>query len=481
MPEFVDLPMPYDQLQRYTVLQKFLATFYPGKRTRVLDVGGLSPDRDGQAFFLPLKLIHSGPGIVLDPLYSSLAEFVQGNGTQLPFPENSFEVVAALDVIEHIPAPEREAFLKELSRVSKGSVFVCAPYRDANIEGVEELLYCQIKKRYGIEHQQLMEHKKHGLPEVQHIASILSQHAGSGTSFAYGSLTNWMMAQSLKNAFMFKRTTASVHYFLDKWLSGGPQDREFTPPFCRNYWIYSSDIRPNKLKKGIKAMQAALKELVPAVLAPSEFPAFHQALVDYHCSDRLAALVVAEGHSRYIKECLNHLLTQKIQLDMDVSLWDLRSDTELKEYLETELPGVKYYAPAKDDPLPNALLKVINRLPGEYILLLSGDILLPANTVSLLHSELSNHPGIDVLSPRIDWNKEEAVLWGKEETEAVAEDFNSEKAAWLQSECLFFRKEAIFARKWKSPTPSKEHIFLWEKAKVSGRLHYFPQHTVYKK
>ncbi len=228
-------------------------------------------------------------------------------------------------------------------------------------------------------------------------------------------------------------------------------------------------------------MQESLKKPPLTGLASPEFPEFHQALLDYLCSDRLAALVVTEGLSRYLRECLNHLLTQKVQLDLDISIWDLSSDTNLKEYLKNELPGVKYYTPAKDDLLPNALCKVINQLPGEIILLLSGEILLPANTASLLHAELSNHPETDVIAPRIDWDTEEAVAWGNEETRSADEEFHSEKAVWLQSECIIFRKEALFARKWECPTITKDHIFRWERATVSGSIRYMPQHTVYKK
>ncbi len=481
MPEFLDFPMPYDQFQRYAVLQKFLETFYPAKQTRVLDVGGLAPDREGQDHILPLKLVYSGPGIVLDPQFSQQTDFVQGDGTRLPFRDNFFDIAAALDVIEHIPAPGREDFLKELCRVSKGSVLVSAPFQDKNIEKVEELLFCQIKKRYGAEHQQLLEHKKFGLPDIQDISTALAQHTHSGISFSYGSLTNWMMSQSLKNSFMFKKNAAKIHYFLDKWQSHRPQKQEFIPPFSRNYWIYSYDIRQKKLQKGIKAMQEALTNLPPVGLDPHEFPEFHQALLEYLCSDQVAALVVTEGFSRYLKECLNHLLTQKVHLDLDVSIWDLNGDEALKEYLKSQLPGVKYYTCHKDDQLPSALFKVLHRLSGEYILMLADNILLPANTVSQVFAELNNHPETDVLSPRIDWDEKEAISWGRADATPAEGDFDSDKATWLQSDCLFFRKESVYSRKWKSPSLTKDQIFLWERAKVSRPILYVPQHTVYKK
>ncbi|MCP2605208.1 class I SAM-dependent methyltransferase [Candidatus Aminicenantes bacterium AH-873-B07] len=114
MSNLKEFPWTYDQFQRYLVLREFIKVFYENKKIKVLDVGGLSPDKEGKEFWLPLKRIFSGLSVVLDLEYFKEKNYVQSNGKFLPFRENSFEVVSALDVIEHIPAKEREGFFKRI-------------------------------------------------------------------------------------------------------------------------------------------------------------------------------------------------------------------------------------------------------------------------------------------------------------------------------------------------------------------------------
>jgi ubiquinone/menaquinone biosynthesis C-methylase UbiE len=49
----------------------------------------------------------------------------QGDATQLPFADASIDLVVALEVLEHVPNPERA--LRELVRVSRGTVVVSVP------------------------------------------------------------------------------------------------------------------------------------------------------------------------------------------------------------------------------------------------------------------------------------------------------------------------------------------------------------------
>ena len=167
--EIQKFPWTYDQFQRYSVLREFLEAFYPGGKGKVLDVGGLSPDREGKSYWLPIKRVYPGDSSVLDLAFCKAESYIQGNGNCLPFKDDSFDIVSALDVIEHIPVRNRGKFIRELCRVSKGSIVISAPFQDDRIEKVEELLFKQIKLYYGIEHAQLKEHKEFGLPDKKII------------------------------------------------------------------------------------------------------------------------------------------------------------------------------------------------------------------------------------------------------------------------------------------------------------------------
>jgi 2-polyprenyl-3-methyl-5-hydroxy-6-metoxy-1,4-benzoquinol methylase len=52
-------------------------------------------------------------------------EFRAIAGEQLPFPDRSFDLVAAIEVLEHVPDPERT--LSEMARVAAGHMLVSVP------------------------------------------------------------------------------------------------------------------------------------------------------------------------------------------------------------------------------------------------------------------------------------------------------------------------------------------------------------------
>ena len=49
-----------------------------------------------------------------------------GDATTLPFPDDSFDLVLAIEVLEHVPGPERA--LAELARVCRGTLVASVPF-----------------------------------------------------------------------------------------------------------------------------------------------------------------------------------------------------------------------------------------------------------------------------------------------------------------------------------------------------------------
>lgn len=54
-----------------------------------------------------------------------------GSGDAIPFADGSFDVVTALEVLEHLPCGVFESCLRELSRVALMYILVTVPYRDS--------------------------------------------------------------------------------------------------------------------------------------------------------------------------------------------------------------------------------------------------------------------------------------------------------------------------------------------------------------
>jgi len=472
--------MTYDQFQRYSVLKAMLETFYSSGAITVLDVGGISPDREGRTLFLPIKQVFSGKSLVLDTVFYEGDDFIRGDGGHLPFRENSFDVVAALDVLEHIPNSKRDIFLKELCRVAGSAVFVSAPFSENKIENVEKLLFDQIKCRYGIEHQQLWEHRQHGLPNVAAISHQLAMSMPAGIGFPYGSLQNWLLLQSLKSCFMFRKSSETIHRFLDAWMTQCRLPCEFEAPFSRYFWFYSRDIPQKQLEKGIERIMEKLREQASFPVDFAEFEKFHKALVDFLCRDRVSVLVVAARNPKYLAECLNHVLIQKVDFDLEVAVWDIEGNKKVKRLIEADFPAVKYLRQENRDKTANALLKVFAELKGDFFLLVSEEIFLPSLSVSNFYFHLQNTPDAWILSPRIEGGRR-TFRWNDGQAMQSAEEFNSVKARWISSECIFFKKEALFERVLRNNVLTKRSIFKWEKSEAGHNLLYAPQFTVYKK
>ena len=90
---------------------------------------------------------------------------------RLLFKDNSFDVVTAIDVFEHVPKDERENFTKELLRVAKDKVVLSFPIGTKEHISYEKELDKWLKLK-GHEVIYLKEHIKYGLPTVGEINNI---------------------------------------------------------------------------------------------------------------------------------------------------------------------------------------------------------------------------------------------------------------------------------------------------------------------
>lgn len=491
MTDTQEFPWTYDQLQRYSVLREFIRVFYSNERIKVLDVGGGSPEREGQFYWLPLKHVFAGTSLVIDRIHIEKDDYLQADGLGLPVKNGSFDVVSALDVIEHVPEKNRSQLFLELCRVSKSSVVLSAPFRDEKIQRAEELLFEQIKRQYNISHQQLLEHKEYGLPEIESVHLALRKHMVSGAGFGYGSLKNWIFVQTIKNCFQFRKSSGGIQRVLDEWMTAYHRVSEFDPPYARYFWMYSKSIDQEKLENGVKIVKENLKKKAEPELWFEDLADFNKDVSDYFCREVVSAIVVASGKGKHLAECLNHVLTQKVDFDFEVAVWDITREGAFEEMMKNQYPGVKYLGWEKNERSINGLLRIADELIGDYLLLVSDDILLPLDSVSCFRERLQASPEAGLLGPRIVWKRYFSPVYagrtgspGRVLAGRIINPFKrhqEKRARWLYSECLFFRKDLLYQRKAKSNTLKKRNIFLWERTGSGRDLLYAPDLVVHKK
>lgn len=157
---------------------------------RYAPVARLVLDEDGR---LPVSLLDVGSGSVgfacvgadepfvgLDvdfrgPLAAAMIP-VRSRPGPLPFADAAFDTVISLDVLEHVPPPERRGFVAEIARVAARRAVVVCPCDEA--APLDEMLRRMYARRGEASPEWLWEHAEHGLPTRAAVADACAGVAG---------------------------------------------------------------------------------------------------------------------------------------------------------------------------------------------------------------------------------------------------------------------------------------------------------------
>jgi len=154
---------------------------------------------------------------------------VLADGRNLPFKNNSFEVVTSVDVLEHVPQKDRKRFVEELLRVSKKKVILSVPLGTKQHLEAEKKILSFLEKR-GIESEYLKEHVQRGLPKEEELKKYVDKYAVKTVysgDFRLNNFLTRMDVTSFKNPYFDK-----LFYFLKKCLN--IKLNVFYFPFCRS-------------------------------------------------------------------------------------------------------------------------------------------------------------------------------------------------------------------------------------------------------
>jgi SAM-dependent methyltransferase len=103
------------------------------------------------------------------------ARRVTASVLSLPFPDASFDVVVALDLLEHLTREDRPKAVSELRRVARRKLIIGCPCGDA-AEGADRRLADLYRRRRKPVPVWLTEHLDHGLPQTTDLVSAARRH-----------------------------------------------------------------------------------------------------------------------------------------------------------------------------------------------------------------------------------------------------------------------------------------------------------------
>ncbi|HEV8131069.1 MAG TPA: class I SAM-dependent methyltransferase [Acidobacteriota bacterium] len=217
--------LPFDLFERYHAAA-LLCQRLPKRPDTVLDYGGYIGDigghwADASDFGIPAVFTDIRPAD--SPKYVSLAE----SGSR------RFDMVLALDVLEHISPTDRRKFLERLDGLAARYLIVAGPFASPAIEAAETRVRQTLLQAGAGSHQFLSEHQTNGLPAREEILRWISVNGYAFCEIEGMSAHMWETLQktSLKLAhYQQYRTLEKLNQsinVLSLWSSGGEPYRHF--------------------------------------------------------------------------------------------------------------------------------------------------------------------------------------------------------------------------------------------------------------
>jgi hypothetical protein len=149
--------MAADTRERHAIVSDLAGT-----PATVLDVGGVAGEMEA---FLPAATVTS-----LN--IGDESADVHFDGSRIPYGDDSFEVAMSLDVLEHIPAPQRLGHVEELTRVAARRAILCCPLGTPEHVAAEREVAAWHREVTGGRHRFLEEHLERGLPTESELREI---------------------------------------------------------------------------------------------------------------------------------------------------------------------------------------------------------------------------------------------------------------------------------------------------------------------
>lgn len=250
-PDELLLRMPFDQYGRYRMVQEAIEAARQAlgrEQLRILDVGGYYQEGDGTPRLPSQQFLGTYDLTVLDLPPCDLPGYVQGDGTNLTYADDSFDLVISCDTLEHIPPPLRERFIGEGVRVARYGMLLICPCDDYRVALAEQVLFAYIKAELHARHDQLTEHREYGLPQPALVRQAFAQAGGTVRDYPSGDLYAWLPMMLAKHYLLrFAESQPELQYGLDELYNRSYALAERREPSYRRLFVAAKAHTPDWL------------------------------------------------------------------------------------------------------------------------------------------------------------------------------------------------------------------------------------------
>lgn len=254
--------MIFDQYQRYKtveIITNIVKEKIHKQKLTILEIG--ANEECNLEKMLPEDEIQYSD-IILTEKMKNRERFIQLNGSNMPeIGDDQYDIVVALDVLEHVPAIRRRAFISEVGRVAKYMAIVCFPYKATNIDSAEKRTNSYYKMIYGNDHKWLAEHIQNGLPQIREVEQMLLEENISFKEFYHGDVFLW--EEMMKGLFTAYDLKNGGDYFeqIDKLYE---EQIYFNDKSSTSYRVFIMISRNEKLLQDVnEKMQGQYTDKIP--------------------------------------------------------------------------------------------------------------------------------------------------------------------------------------------------------------------------
>lgn len=234
--------VPFDQYQRYQTLSDIVKRIkeHSGQtQLKVLEIG--ANEQRNLEKFLPDEDIYYSDITLPEHLLADPKFFIADATNLEGIEDNSFDVVVAGDVFEHIPKAGRKDFLKETARVARYASVLCFPFAAPHVEAAEQRANEYFKTICGEDYIWLFEHIDNGLPGADVVDGFLGELGLCYSRFEHGDIRMWEEMTKCHFYTCFMDKLIPYREEIDKYYNENVYCYDTSDENYRNFYIVFKD------------------------------------------------------------------------------------------------------------------------------------------------------------------------------------------------------------------------------------------------